>query len=311
MRTSKDAPPRTRPSRLLLLLALPLLASCESGDPNRADPNRADPEENPRSAASVSLEGADYETEAEKVAHGARVAEVLACSSCHLPDYSGVNFGEIVPVLEGLWATNISLTLPEFSDPELERLLRDGVHPDREMYLMPSKASHFLSPRDLDALIAFLRTIEPTGAPTPPPPPGFEEAVASRLPDDYWRWQEPGAPRTYANSAEEVAYFAANAAPDLGPEHALGRVVALTVCTGCHGAALDGVGEAAGSIEAAAGYSAPEFERLLRDGVDREGQEIQIEWDGDHTPAALTEGEIAAVIAYVQRLAMDGPDGGS
>lgn len=251
----------------------------------------------------ASFDGADYSTEADKVAHGERLARVLRCNSCHREDYSGVNFGEFIPIVEGLWASNVSLTMPEMSDGELERLLRDGVHPAREIYLMPSKQSQFLSERDMEALIAFLRTIEPAGEPTPLPPPDFEEAVTARLPDDYWRTTEEGQPRSYHNAAEEAAYFAENTVPDLGEEYAQGRIVVQTVCTSCHGAAMDGVGEPAGDIKAALEYDDAQFERLLRDGVDLDGEPIQMNWEQDHTPAVLTDGEIAEAISYTKALA--------
>lgn len=254
-------------------------------------------------SVAASFDGADYSTEADKVGHGERVARLLGCNSCHAEDYTGINFGEMIPIVEGLWATNISLTMPNMSDAELERLLREGVHPTREMYLMPSKQSQFLGGRDMDALIAYLRTIEPAGEPTPLPPPDFEEAVTSRLPDDYWRTTEEGHPRSYHNAAEEATYFAENTVPELGEEHAQGRLVVQTVCTSCHGAAMDGVGEPAGDIQGALDYDNAEFERLLRDGVGRNGEAVEINWGQDHTPAVLTDSEIAAAISYTRALA--------
>lgn len=280
-----------------LIASLSLLACTPSGD--------ADVEETKLEAASAtpSFDGANYSSEADKVAHGERLAKVLACNACHADDYTGINFGAMIPIVEGLWATNISLTMPDMSDAELERLLREGVHPNREIYLMPSKQSQFLSGRDMDALIAFLRTIEPGGEATPLPPPGFEEAVTARLPDDYWRTTEDGQPRTYHNAAEEAAYFAENTVPDLGEEYAQGRLVVQTVCTSCHGSAMDGIGEPAGDIQDALEYDDAQFERLLLDGVDRDGKPIDIPWGLTHTPAALTEGELAAVVAYARTLA--------
>lgn len=253
--------------------------------------------------AAPSLDGADYSTEADKLAHGERLAKVLGCNGCHTEDYTGANLGAMIPIVEGLWATNISLTMPDMSDGQLERLLREGVHPTREMYLMPSKQSQFLSGRDMDALIAFLRTIEPTGEPTPLPPPGFEEAVTARLPDDYWRTTEAGQPRNYHNAVEEAAYFAENTVPDLGEEYAQGRLVVQTVCTSCHGAAMDGVGEPAGDIQGALEYDDAQFERLLRDGMGRDGKPLEMPWGLPHTPAILTDGEIAAALAYTRALA--------
>jgi cytochrome c553 len=295
-----------RLTHLLLVLATGSALACspapdsrleESGDPAARQDASADMD------FQASFDGADYSESGEMRAHGERVAGILACNSCHLEDYSGANFGEMIPLIEGLWATNISLTLPEFSDTELERLLREGVHPAREIYLMPSKQSQFLSRRDMDALIAYLRTIEPVGEPTPLPPPGFEEAVTARLPDDYWRTTLDGQPRTYHNAAEEAAYFAASAPPDFGSEYAQGRLVVLTACTSCHGAAMDGVGEPAGDIQAALEYDDAQFQRLLREGVDRTGQAIELPWGEGHASLLLTDGEIEAAISYTRLLA--------
>jgi mono/diheme cytochrome c family protein len=210
----------------------------------------------------------------------------------------------MIPVVEGLWATNISLTLPGMSDAELETLLRTGNHPSRdELYLMPSKQTQFLNGRDMGALLAYLRTIPPKGDPTPPPPPGFKEAVGARLPDDYWRWK-PGMARTYHTSAEEVAYFAANQAPPVGQgaELAQGRYIALTVCSACHGAALDGRGEDAGGIEAALLYDDAEYDRLLMTSTSRKGKLLKMEWGPAHE-VPLTTSERSAVIAYTRSLA--------
>ena len=251
----------------------------------------------------VSFDGADAATESARVAHGERLATILGCNACHVEDYTGADFGAMIPLIEGLWAGNITLTMPKLSDEELERLLREGVHPEREIYLMPSKQSQFLSEPDMDALIAYLRTIEPTGESTPLPPEGFEAAVTARLPADYWRTTEDGRPRAYHNAAEEAAYFALNTVPALGEEHARGRMVAQVICTSCHGAGMDGVGESAGDIQAALDYDEAGFERLLRQGLDRTGEPIELNWGADHVPAVLTDAEVSAAIAYTQALA--------
>ncbi|HEU4364333.1 MAG TPA: c-type cytochrome, partial [Candidatus Krumholzibacteria bacterium] len=114
---------------------------------------------------------------------------------------------------------------------------------------------------------------------------------------------EDGQSRNYHNAAEEVAYFEENTIPDLGDEYAQGRLVAQTICTSCHGAAMDGVGEPAGDIQGALELDDTQLERLLRDGMDRDGRPIEMPWPVPHTPAALTDAEIAAVIAYTRALA--------
>jgi cytochrome c553 len=280
------------------LLAITGLLACTPADDARDEEVAVE-----TASAAQSFDGANYSTGADKIAHGERLAEVLGCNTCHAADYTGANFGAMIPIVEGLWATNISLTMRDMSDDELEQLLREGLHPTREIYLMPSRQSQFLSGRDMDALIAFLRTIEPSGEATPLPPPSFEEDVTARLPDDYWRTTEEGQRRSYHNAAEEATYFAENTVPDLGREYALGRMVVQTVCTSCHGAAMDGVGEPAGGIQGALEYDDVEFQRLLRDGVGRDGKPIEVSWGLDHTPTVLTDREIAGAISYTRALA--------
>ncbi len=277
----------------LLAGALAMLAVACSSDDAKSD------------GVAPSFDGANYSAQADKIAHGKRLAQIFTCAGCHGEDYAGLNFGEMIPVVKGLWATNISLTMPTMSDAELEILLRKGLHPSRdEIYLMPSKQTQFLGDRDMGALMAYLRTIPAKGTPTPPPPPDFEIAVASRLPDDYWRWK-PGEARTYHSSAEEVAYFAANQAPPAGEgaELVKGHFVARTVCTGCHGATLDGRGEDAGGIQAALLYDDAQYMRLLTTSVARDGRLLKMEWGFGHEVFPLTESEKSAVIAYTRALA--------
>ena len=253
--------------------------------------------------AAVTFDGGDYNTAASKVAHGKRLATLFQCNTCHAPDYSGTNFGALIPLVEGLWASNISRSMPGMSDADLERLLREGVHPDREIYLMPSKQSQFMSERDMAALIAFLRTIPPVGEPTPLPPKDFEKAVRARLPKDYWLTEEEQKTGSYANAADEVAYYAAHRPPDLGSGLARGRMIAESTCSTCHGAALDGVGEPAGDIQGALAYDDAAFNRLLVSSIDRTGRQVKVEWGFGHEAYQFTPKERRDVIAYVRALA--------
>jgi len=278
----------------MLMLAA---AGCTTRD---GEPRKAEPTVVP---TAVAFDGADYENQAAKTAHGKRIATLFACAACHGADYSGNDFGAAIPIVKGLWASNISLAIPAMSDAALERLLREGVHPDREIYLMPSKQTQFLSEPDMAALIAFLRTIPPVGKPTPLPPPGFEAAVTARLPDDYWLTLKEGEKRGYHNSAEEVTYFAANQPPDLGPQSARGRMIASSICSACHGAALDGLGEPAGDIQGALAYDDAAFDRLLTESIDRTGKQVKVEWGSGHEANRLTAAERRDVIAYVRALA--------
>lgn len=254
-------------------------------------------------ASPATFDGADYADEAGEIAHGQRIATLFGCNACHGTDYAGLDFGEIIPIVEGLWASNISLSMPAMSDAELERLLREGVHPSRELYVMPSKQTQFLSGRDMAALLVFLRTIPPVGKPTPVPPKEFESAVTARLPDDYWLTQQDKEKRPYHNAAEEVAYFAAHQPPALGPQLARGLMIATSLCSSCHGAALDGLGEPAGDMQGALAYDDAAFNRLLTDSIDRTGKRVSVEWGFGHEAQRLTAAERRDVIAYVRALA--------
>lgn len=286
-----------------LCIAIVALGACGASE---IDERRAPPAAAPAATpVAVAFDGADASDEAARVEHGKRLATMFACNGCHGANYTGWNFGEAFPIVEGLWASNISLTLPQMSDADLERLLREGVLAGREIYVMPSKQTQFLSAPDMAALVAFLRTIPPAGEPTPLPPEGFEAAVTARLPDDYWLTQIEGTKRSYHNAAEEVAYFAAHPPPDLGPELARGRMIAASVCSSCHGAALDGVGEPAGDIQGALAYDDAAFERLLVESVDRTGRKVAVEWGFGHEAMPLTAAERRDVVAYVRALASD------
>jgi|GEM_PF-2431832 len=278
----------------MLMLAA---AGCTTRD---GEPRNAEPAVVP---TAVAFDGADYQNEAAKTAHGKRLATLFACAACHGADYSGNDFGAVIPIVKGLWASNISLVIPAMSDAALERLLREGVHPDREIYVMPSKQTQFLSERDMAALIAFLRTIPPVGKATPLPPAGFEAAVTARLPDDYWLTLKEGEKRGYHNAAEEVAYFAAHQPPDFGPQSARGRMIASSLCSACHGAALDGLGEPAGDIQGALGYDDAAFDRLLTESIDRTGKRVAVDWGFGHEAMPLSAAERRDVIAYVRELA--------
>jgi cytochrome c553 len=110
----------------------------------------------PENSAAVEVpfgfDGAAYGSEAAKVAHGERLAGLLFCTACHGPDLGGMHMGDIIPELQGLFGTNIALTMPAMSDVDLERLLRRGLHPTREaLYVMPSKSYSHLSEWDMRA----------------------------------------------------------------------------------------------------------------------------------------------------------------
>ncbi|MCM8557287.1 c-type cytochrome [Sphingomicrobium sediminis] len=246
--------------------------------------------------AAVTFQGADYgDDEAAKVAHGERVSKVLLCTACHTPTLTGTHMGNFDPTLDGIWASNVTRAVPDLTDEQLETLLREGVHPTRdEIYMMPSKVYQKVSDADMAALIAYLRTLEPTGEPTPLTKlnPGLAEARAAGQ---------------YPTSAEEVPLYAGNHPPDPGEEYALGRYVATVNCADCHGPQLDGEDGFAPDLSQMVGtYSDAELVQMLTTGEAPGGRDIGLmSFIGANVTSHLTDEERADLVAYLRKLSED------
>lgn len=255
-RRGRAGPVARRPGpRLMILAVLPVaLAAC--GEPPRESQKAA------ASPAALQFDGADYRTAAEKLAHGKRMARVLACLSCHGETLQGANATADDPDFGDMNAPNISLLLPTYSDEELERVIRAGVPKDkRSFWFMASESFQFLGDRDLEALIAWLRTVRPGGKPMPPirRGPGFYRAMKTGE-------MQP--------AADLVRRFREEQPADLGPEHAFGRRLAQTVCAECHNSRLQGYPDFTPDLDVAGAYSTAGLERLLTTGESLTGRDL-------------------------------------
>jgi cytochrome c553 len=166
-----------------------------------------------------------------QIARGEQLAH--ACMSCHSPGnelpLSGVNFGEKfgMPPLGTLYAPNLTPSgdISDWSDGELVRAIREGVHKDgRSLLIMPSNNFRSLGDDDVQALVAYLRSQPATGGPTPKNQFSVLGAIFMNLSD--FRAAQPPAGQV--------------AAPGPGtPEY--GRyLVNILGCRDCHGAQLQG-----------------------------------------------------------------------
>lgn len=206
----------------------------------------------------VAFDGALVSDAAARIDHAKRIADVLGCTGCHGANLQGKRFYE-------LYASNLTRDVRNYSDAELERLLRDGVHPTgREVWGMPSEIFQHLSAPDMAALIAYLRTVKPAGTPTQP-----------RLP-----W-EPETEKMIAEGklkpAAEFVREAKSLGPvDLGPSYALGRYITRVTCAECHGSELKGGGDTPDLIVAGA-YTRDEFEKLITQGIPPGGRKLKNE----------------------------------
>lgn len=231
------------------------------------------------------------EPDSELVAEGQRLAAIRGCfGGCHGDRAEGGVFID-EPRIARLVAGNLTRAVRDYSDPELERIIRHGVRPDGTgVFGMPSEMFYHLSDRDLGAIIAFLRSEPPMEGPASEVYPrvlgrigvatGQYQSAAVRLADP--------APRMEAAPGDPIAY---------------GRYLAVTVCTECHGDDLRG-GETTPSLAIVAGYSRDDFAGFLRTGIDRAGSERGLMSRVARSRFVhLTDDELSALHTYLSTLA--------
>lgn len=269
---------------MLLLLAIAGLSACGA---------KSDQPKLPAVDAALTFDGATGDQKAI-LAHGERLSHLLGCRGCHGPALEGALFNDDQPDLGKLYASNLTRVLPTMSDAQLRHLLRDGVHPTRgDLWIMPSEVFQRMSEADLTALIAHLRTVPPSGAPTPPPAWSAKAKALIAAGKSH--------PATYY-----VARYKAKTPPDLGPTHAWGRYLAGATCAECHGADLTGVsdfgpGLSTPDLDIAGAYTDAELTRLLSTGRGKTPRDLGLmAIVGKGEFAYLTTRERAAIIAYLK-----------
>ncbi|MEO7813934.1 MAG: cytochrome c [Sphingomicrobium sp.] len=267
-------------NKVMLLLAVASLSACNS---------KSDAPAAPVVKAALTFDGAGTTDRAALLKHGERLTHVLGCRGCHTDTLQGELFNEDTPEDGVLYASNLTRVLPTMTDAQLESLLRTGVHPTRkDLWIMPSEVFQRLSAADMAALIAHLRTVKPSGKPTPAPvlSAKFRADLASGK-------QKP--------TAAWVANYKSIVPPDLGDQHALGRYIASITCSECHGGDLTGIEDFTPNLDIAGSYTAPELTRLLTSGEGKVKKDLGLmSIVGRGHFAHFTPKERAAVVAYIK-----------
>ena len=226
-------------------------------------------------------------TDSAGIAAGRHIFETRGCEGCHGPGLSGKVFFDD-PWIARLVAPNVPKAIRGYSDPELARLLRHGVRPNGQgVAVMPSSMFYHLDDEDLGALIAYLRTVpEPAGHPLPSNSMRLLARVGLTM------GQYKVEPRTITHGATR--------APK-GPDAAsLGRYIAMSSCTECHGERLQGDPQGAPALIIVGGYTPSEFAKLMREGVPKDGKEREM-----MSPVArsrfshFTDEEVNALYAFL------------
>jgi len=268
---------------ICLALAAAGLASCGSEQSSDQPPALK------AQVAAISYDGAAATELPAQIAHGERLSFILGCKGCHGDDLRGKNVTEKDPDMGDWWAPNVTLLLQDYSDQELDRLIRRGYPKDgRTFYFMPAESLQYLSDADLAAVIAYLRTLRPGGEQMPPVKKG----------PLFLELEQKG---EFAPAPEMIRRFRSDEPVDLGPRHRLGRYIAMTVCSECHNSSLQGYEGFSPTLDTAGAYEVPELERLLTTGEGKVKKDLGLMTETSrHRFSKFTPAERSAIIAYVK-----------
>lgn len=216
--------------------------------------------------APITFDGARTTDAGALIRHGERLTHVLGCTGCHGVHLEGTFLTKDEPQYGPIYASNLTVEVPEYTDGQLDGIIRHGIHPERKtVWAMPSEIFQNLSDPDFKALVAYLRTLKPIGRKLPPP----QFSVQDR---------KDIASGNYKPAVQMVKDARGKLPADLGPRYALGRYITEVTCAECHGPKLEGNPDAGmgkvPNLTVAGGYSRADFERLATSGVAAGGRKI-------------------------------------
>ena len=223
---------------------------------------------------------------------GLRVATRVGCNGCHGEDGGGRVFMEGEEIGR-LVAPNLTQRRDVYDDAALAALLHEGRTLDGHVpWGMPIKMFQHLSHREVRDIAAWLRSI-PAVANPDLPEGQWSEALAKGTADGSHPW------------LEDMSPDAGNRPVDAPPTEplALGRHLALSTCSECHGWDLNGFeGDQTPSLVVSKAYTDEAFVKLMRTG--------EVAAGGKSTSGlmsevaawrfnAMTDAEIAALKDYL------------
>lgn len=223
---------------------------------------------------------------------GARLALVLGCSGCHLPDFGGQVFADI-PNVAMLVAPNLTQLRGTYDQAAFLRLMRAGTKADGRLALvMPNKAHQRLTDGQLADLFAYFQDMPPVERQLPSSslrPLGRLGIALGEFDLDDMRADLPESPAVIAdrNHADR------------------GRHLALVACSECHGIDFAGFPEEGSPpLLIAKAYDEAQFARLMREGLTKSGTESASGLMSEVARARFahfTDEEVAALKAFLDR----------
>jgi mono/diheme cytochrome c family protein len=262
-----------------------VVAACSAPAPAPADsvwPAVATP---PQPAIAAALPQGD-------AVEGERIARRVGCTGCHKKDGRGAELWD-KPGKYIVRSANLSVVRARYDDAGLKALLREGrTHDGHAPFGMPIFMLQRMSDREIADVTAWMRALPPVDN------PGLQP-----------NWQSPEVARQIADGTfPEDDYLPDTGVPTLAVAPTdllgLGRHIAYTACTECHGRDLNGWGpdDDAPSLIVAKGYTPEAFVRLMRTGEVATGGESRTGFMSEVARerfSPMTDAEIAALKAYL------------
>lgn len=224
---------------------------------------------------------------------GARIARRVGCDGCHDEGGKGGRFDHQTPQGDRVVAPNLTVKRALYDDAGLALLLREGKTRDGHPPLgMPIFMFQHLSDSELRDITAWLRALPALEN------PGLGMSLLT--------------PATVKRLQDGTHRFAANGKPDPGNDPprerpneplALGKYLAFTTCSECHGRDLNGFeGGDAPPLIVARAYSLENFKRLMKTGEVAAGGKSKTGFMSKVAASrfsVLTDAEVAALKLYL------------
>ncbi|MFW6089025.1 MAG: cytochrome c [Gemmatimonadota bacterium] len=227
-------------------------------------------------------------SDSASIVEGERLARIRGCyDGCHGQQAEGGVFFDDA-MLGTITAPDLTRAARTLSDAELTRVIRHGVRTDgSSVAAMPSSMLYHLTDEDLGSIIAFLRSLPRTDGP---------EADLRLGPLGRFLFVKGD----FQPAAEEIDHDEPRLDPGDGSDPiALGRYLAMTSCTECHGLDLGG-GFDSPNLAITAAYTPEQFRTLMRSGEPFDGRELRLMDDVSRKRFSyFTEAEVDALYAFL------------
>jgi cytochrome c553 len=242
----------------------------------------------PLAPLKVDLKSVDY-------TEGERLSKIVGCwAGCH--GKTGLGGSIDMDGYYSITAPNLNSVIPNYSDPELARLIRFGIKRDGSSALgMISYTFYPLSDEDLINIIAHLRSQPPQ----PPAPRLRSITMISRLKLAMGQWQvaadqiDPMRPR-WGNLPRTTAFER-------------GRYLASITCSECHGVDFrgnefkDNTYDGGPSLAIIAIYGRDEFRHLMRTGEPIGGRDLgEMSWVAQNGFVNFKDQEIDEIRTFLR-----------